>query len=80
MKTIEVEWIDSMSADEWHPMSLAIDRATVEGMTHRSIGYLLADDDDMILLAQSVSVNEEMVAATLQIPKFAIINTWEILG
>ena len=72
-----VRWVDSASIgegrwlrrDEIDPSSL-----TANGLEQATIGFVIDESDEVLLLAQSYSVVDPMVGAALAIPKAAIIE------
>lgn len=78
MKLVEVEWIDSMGESGWQPAEDARRQATEDAMRHRSVGYVLADKDHSLLIAQSCGDSGDddtrLVGHTLQIPRSAIAH------
>ena len=72
-RIVEVEWLDAMSEGRWMDTETAISRATREVMLHRSVGYLIHETDDLILLAGSRGETSENVADTMQIPRVAVL-------
>lgn len=72
MERVEVVWVDSVQGGGWERPSDARNDATNETMLCRSSGYVLADEDDYLLLCMSYMENGESVHAPLQIPKVAV--------
>jgi hypothetical protein len=70
-----VAWVDSASVngglwvtrDEINP-----DVMTNEGLTQRTVGWVLDESDEVLLLAQSVG--PDRIGAVLAIPKAAILS------
>ena len=80
MRVVEIEWVDSVSEGRWNDKDEALRIATLEAMLHRSVGYLLREDDDMVLIAGSRSENEYNVCDTMQIPKVAVLSMRDLKG
>ena len=78
MKKVEVEWLDSISEGRWYGKDAVIAEATREAMVHRSLGYLLHENEDMVLLAGSRSETGVMVCDTMQIPRVAVLTMREL--
>lgn len=74
MRIVEVEWLDSVSEGRWHPKDDAIREATRDVMLHRSVGYLVHETDELILLAGSRGEDGANVADTMQIPRVAVLQ------
>lgn len=63
---VEVEWQDAYSDDSWQSAK----KARKSGpMWCRTVGYLLREDDDAIVLADTICETERDVAGTWYIPK-----------
>lgn len=71
---VEVEWLDSMTDGGWISKDDAIARATKDAMLHRSVGYLIHETDDMILLAGSRDEYCDQLCGTMQIPRVAVLT------
>lgn len=74
-KVVEVLWEDSEHDADWNDLTKVLeDQGSLEC---RSAGFLIADKEDRIVLATSVSAdaeeNEEQVSAYITIPKRAIL-------
>jgi hypothetical protein len=80
LRRVEVEWLDSMSEGRWVDMETAVRTATREAMCHRSVGYLIHETDDLVLLAGSRSEGGENVADTMQIPRVAVLAVHDLKG
>lgn len=73
-KVRRVSWVDSASvngglwvtADEIDPAVL-----TIEGLTQETVGFVVDESDDVLLLAQSIG---DRFGAVLAIPKVAILK------
>lgn len=79
MKIIKVKWLDAMSENYWISKEKTIENARKENiMIHHSVGFLLEKTPEYLLLIQSIGDSEEMVLASLQIPRRAILETKEI--
>jgi hypothetical protein len=70
-----VQWVDSasvngglwVSRDEIDPSVM-----TKDGLTQRTLGWIIDESDDVLLLAQSIGVDR--LGAVLAIPKVAIVG------
>lgn len=77
-KLLEIDWVDSHAANGWMPLNRAIEPAS---LACRSVGYLLADNRDSIVLGAHLCLNEEdnvpdkigMIDGHMIIPKCAIV-------
>ena len=78
MRFVEVEWLDSVSEGRWQPREDVGREATREAMLHRSVGYLVSDTEDFVLLAGSRKEDGSWVADTMQIPKVAVLATHDL--
>jgi hypothetical protein len=77
MKLVQVDWVDSTSSNDWRPVADAKRKAEEENALFcSSVGFLVADMPDYVLLACSytppTSEDAETVANTMQIPRCAI--------
>lgn len=72
---VEVEWVDSMILDhgEWLDADDVDEAMTLEGMTHRTVGYQVKENDHSILVASSRGQNDRIQGAIV-IPKTAILT------
>lgn len=69
---LEVDWLDSASRDCWTDIEWTRRRDDMPGgMKCRTVGYLIAEDDETITLAGSVCVNLD-AACSMQILKRCI--------
>jgi len=74
VKIVEVEWLDSMGSNSWESRAQAEREATEYALRHRSVGYLLKDEEHSILIARSRGETSETVDGTLQIPKVSVLK------
>lgn len=77
MKLVQVDWVDSQSDGSWQYVAEARRAASEDPLLRcTSVGYVVADDDDYMLLAmgQSHPVGEAkpLVSNTIQIPRCSI--------
>lgn len=82
MRRVEVEWIDSMGHGGWSTADEARRRATPEALRHRTLGYVLEQTDDSLLLAMGRSDEGDndtrLVHDTMQIPLVVITAVHEL--
>lgn len=75
---VEVEWLDSQSDGRWQALPDALRAAEADDLLHRSIGFLIDDNERYVLLAASHREEREgepvMVADVLQIPRPAVLS------
>ena len=57
-RRVEVEWLDSVSWSGWRSRKSAVEKANVDELRHRSCGYVIADNEDGLMLALSLSNTE----------------------
>jgi hypothetical protein len=69
---------EARSAAQRQDIYTAVSRATREAMLHRSVGYLIHETEDLILLAGSRSEGGENVADTMQIPRVAVLDIHDL--
>ena len=70
MDIVEVLWRDSCGYSDWHDSGGLY---TVKPENVTSLGYLVKDEDDYIVITSSVSDNQNN-QGTLAIPKSAILE------
>lgn len=74
-KIVEVGWVDSEHGAEWKELKDVLEEQE-ESLECRSCGYLVADKEDRIVLATSISAEadrEETVSYYITIPKVSIM-------
>lgn len=79
-KIVEVNWVDSEHHADWEKISDVIEEQS-GSLGCRSVGYLISDTEDRIILATSVSEDEEteeQVSAYITIPKICITSQKEL--
>ena len=79
-KIVEVAWVDSESNPDWDHLKNVVSDGTLEC---RSVGYLLAEKSDRIVLAASLgrslgTVDDDVVASHITVPKVCIIELQEL--
>lgn len=73
-----VRWLDSASINGglWvDPVLISPDALTEEGLECKSVGFVLDESEDALLICQSFS--DDRVGAALSIPKKAILSRVE---
>jgi hypothetical protein len=75
VEILEVRWVDSVGAQGWQTIDEARRDAEADDMVHRSVGWLIADEPEYVLLALSRRDSWRYVDLTLQIPRGAIVGT-----
>lgn len=79
-KIVECIWLDSDHHGDWEKLSDVLEDQ--EGnLECRSVGYLIADKEDRIILATSITNDdetEEQVSYYISIPKVAILSQKEL--
>ena len=81
MKLVYLEWVDSSSqgSSTWIDVDSVLRSGKDDSMKCVSVGFVLSDDDDSILLASHLSGDCEVkmvghCSGNMQIPKLAITN------
>lgn len=81
-KIIEVAWVDSEHESAWDTLSEVLEANESGSLECRSCGFLIADTEDRIILATSISLEhqnaEEQISAYITIPKQSILWTKEL--
>jgi len=82
-KLVLVDWVDSTTPTApWQEVSLI--KADKQPCAKcRSIGYLIRETDDVLILAMSIAqsgvvADDDSVGNALYIPQVAILDLWEI--
>lgn len=75
-RAVFIEWVDSCGAGHWQNADKVTER--LKATTVISVGYVLRDDDEEIVIAMSLDVVTEDVAHVLAIPHVAVVGIWEI--
>jgi hypothetical protein len=79
VKRIEVEWVDSLGSTSWEPMQDKLRDMQPEALQHRSVGYVLRDDDTGIILAGSMSDRwHDNVCDVTYIPRQAVLKVHDL--
>jgi hypothetical protein len=83
LKPVRVSWLDSMTLDEggWLDVGDVTDEdaLTASGIRHESVGYLVAESDDVVAIAGARNDGDgpnhnTRVAGVILIPRCAIID------
>lgn len=78
-KLVEILWLDSEQNAEWAKLEdVLADQGSLEC---KSVGYLVADKEDRVVLASSISADEtyeEQVSHYITIPKASIQSIKEL--
>jgi len=75
MKRVEVTWRDTCGSDDW--MKVA-DALLCKNSVIKTVGYLLSESDDLLILVRSCDITTDMVGAPIAIPKTAVVDVREI--
>ena len=79
MKRVQVEWLDSMTDGGWSDRDDAIRRAEHPDVLRvTSVGYLIADTDEWLLLATSHGPHADIVQGCVQIPREIVREVREL--
>lgn len=81
LRPVKVVWIDSKAWPEWENAEVAVETAQKNPLTCVTVGVLVSDEEDRIILAQSFSYNGPDVynmAGVLAIPKGVIQSMYEL--
>ena len=85
MKLVEVDWIDSSSQWGWKNLDKLRGDCKSRSLLCRTVGYLIADEDDRIALVQSLAWVDEKIPPTsgdsmMTIPRMAIVKIRKLSG
>ena len=73
MKVVEVTWLDYTHHDSgWRSKAHYKRQAKKTPLAHTSVGYLLADKKDYIVIYQSFGAGTRNIAEVSQIPRAAV--------
>ena len=70
-KMVEVKWVDSRGIGHWMEKNTLDEDRSLECTT---VGYLHEDGDAMIVVVQSVDLDDGTVMHALQIPKVSVLS------
>jgi hypothetical protein len=71
---IEVLWIDSGGGHSWKDRESELEApARISSMLCRSVGYLVEDAPHLLMLAESITDNDNL-GCTMNIPRFAVVS------
>lgn len=69
-----IRWVDSVRLDSsWAKVP---DNYTVS--TVDTVGFVVREDDEAVVVAQSVDPANDMICGAMAIPKVAIVKRWTI--
>jgi hypothetical protein len=72
-RRVQIEWVDSVSDGGWTTYDDALSRAETKGVLNcTSIGLLLSDSDEYVLLCTSHMRDGDLIQGCLQIPRCAV--------
>ena len=76
-KIVEVHWLDSEADPDWQTVEELLEYSSLDC---RTVGYLIADREDSIVIAGSVGLGrkDNVVHSAITIPKAAISNIKEL--
>lgn len=78
-KIVEVLWLDSDHNGEWAKLEDVLEDQG--GLECRSCGYLVADKEDRVIIATSMTADpdrEEHISYYMAIPKAAVVSLKEL--
>lgn len=77
---VEVEWVDSLGLGGWRPKPDVLDEFTPGALRHRTVGYLVRQDDAGVVLAASYSEDwDDKIADSIFIPKQAVLKVTQLV-
>ncbi len=81
-KMVQVTWVDSEHESSWDNLSEVLEANETASLECLSCGFLVADKEDRVILATSISLAnehaEEQISAYITIPRQAIIDIKEL--
>ena len=78
MTRLLVRWIDSLGSAGWQQGDSARSEARGESLGCETIGFLLDETDEWLLLAMSRRVEADVISDTIQIPKVAVLEVLKL--
>ena len=72
MKIVEVEWMDTAQEGGWRTLEENAARLPDRIV---SVGYLITDEDDRIVILQSRQIEGDLGADTTVIPRACVVGT-----
>ena len=76
LKGVVVVWSDHYSTSDWQPLVNAIESAEADAL-NVSMGWLLDESDDRVVLALTRSIEDDRVSDVLVVYKAAIRRMWK---
>lgn len=80
-KIVEVVWLDSEHHADWEGLSKVLEEQESVSLGCRSVGYLIADKEDRVILSTSYTSEESeeaQVSYYITIPKIAVLDIKEL--
>jgi hypothetical protein len=72
MQIVEVKWLDSQAFDGWHSKNEML--SWDDSMVCFSVGYLLRESQDRVVLVMSESIGSGALDNGMTIPRTSILN------
>lgn len=79
VEIIEVEWVDSVISHGWEYKEDAVAKATDEVLACRTVGYLVGETSESLVLCMGEQPGSRSVLALCQIPLCAV-KSRRVLG
>lgn len=75
-----LEWVDATNIAQWQPLAEVPEWAVDGGFVCRSIGYLVHEDSECVVLAARIAMDAEPQQAGLveRIPAGTITDRWQL--
>jgi hypothetical protein len=83
-RMVEVEWLDSTSWSEWRSRSDYEGKAKAEELRHRSCGYVVADNEDGLMLALNITAypddeaGDGLASDVVMIPRAVVVAVHDL--
>ena len=74
---VRVEWVDSSGWNGWQPLDKVLKEAGEDTLECTTVGLLLDQDKDSIMVVQNVSYGTNQVHSPFKIPRSAITDYQE---
>lgn len=75
MNLVQITWIDAVGGDGW---TTEKELREQELIIHNSVGYLVTEDKDKVMITMSYDKDKESLGAWLCIPKVYIVEMRDV--
>ena len=79
LKKVYVEWVDSARNNDWNTVDEINFKTSFRPIEVETVGWLIHETDDYIVVAQSIGYEPEQFCGTMTIPKCSIKKIVDML-